>query len=103
MRLEEAVESLTRTTRWMLAKLEKDADEALAGATPYLRLFGIATGGCLLAQQALAALRLNADAGPRVALARFFAENIAVQAGALERTVVEGGPGVIGADTALAQ
>ncbi len=103
VRLEEAVESLTRTTRWMLAKLEKDADEALAGATPYLRLFGIATGGCLLAQQALAALRLNADAGPRVALARFFAENIAVQAGALERTVVEGGPGVIGADTALAQ
>jgi acyl-CoA dehydrogenase len=102
LRLEEAVESLARATRWMLSRLDKDADEALAGATPYLRLFGVATGGCLLAQQALAALRLNADAGPRVALARFFAENFAVQAGALERTVVEGAPGVIGADAVFA-
>jgi acyl-CoA dehydrogenase len=103
VRLQEAVESLARTTGWMLAKLENGADEALAGATPYLRLFGVAAGGCLLAQQALAALRLNADASARIALARFFAENIAVQAGALERTVIEGAPGVIGADAALAQ
>jgi alkylation response protein AidB-like acyl-CoA dehydrogenase len=102
VRLEEAVESLARATHWMLDRLDKAADEALAGATPYLRLFGVATGGCLLAQQALAALRLNADAGPRIALARFFAENFAVQAGALERTVVEGAPGVIGADAVLA-
>ena len=103
VRLEEAVDSLTRATRWMLAKLGNGADEALASATPYLRLFGVAAGGCLLAQQALAALRLNTDAGPRIALARFFAEQVAVQAGALERTVVEGAPGVIGADAVLAQ
>ena len=102
VRLEDAVESLARTTAWLLAHLDKDADEALAGATPYLRLFGVTSGGCLLAQQALAALRLSADAAPRIALARFFAENFAVQAGALERTVVEGAPGVHGADTALA-
>ena len=103
LRLEEAVESLTRTTRWMLAHVEKNTNEALAGATPYLRLFGLATGGCLLAQQALAALRLNSDAAPRVALARFFAENFVVQAEALERTVVEGAAGVIGADPASLQ
>jgi acyl-CoA dehydrogenase len=103
VRLEEAVESLARATQWLLAKLDKDTDEALAGATPYLRLFGVATGGCLLAQQALAALRLNADAGPRIALARFFAENFAVQAGALERTVIEGATAVLGADAILAQ
>jgi acyl-CoA dehydrogenase len=103
LRLEEAVESLTRTTRWMLAHVDKDNNEALAGATPYLRLFGLATGGCLLAQQALAALRHNADAGSRIALARFFAENFAVQAEALERTVVEGAQGVIGADPAAVQ
>ena len=64
----------------MLAKLANGTDEALAGATPYLRLFGLAAGGCMLAQQALAALRLNADPAPRLALARFFAENLAVQA-----------------------
>jgi alkylation response protein AidB-like acyl-CoA dehydrogenase len=103
LRLEEAVESLTRTTRWMLAHVENDTNEALAGATPYLRLFGLTTGGCLLAKQALAALRLNSDAAPRVGLARFFAENFVVQAEALERTVVEGAPGVIGADPASLQ
>jgi acyl-CoA dehydrogenase len=102
VRLEEAVGSLTRATRWMLAHLEKDTDEALAGASPYLRLFGVTTGGCLLAQQALAALRLNADAAPRVALARFFAENFSVEAPGLERTVVEGAAGVVGADAVLA-
>jgi acyl-CoA dehydrogenase len=103
LRLEEALESLTRATRWMQAQLDKDVNEALAGATPYLRLFAIAAGGCLLAQQALAALRLNTDTGPRVALARFFAENIAAQAPALERTVVEGAAAVIGADAVFAE
>jgi acyl-CoA dehydrogenase len=102
MRLGEALESLTNATKWLAATLDKEPDLALAGATPYLRLFGLTTGGCYLAQQALTALRLGEAAQPRVALARFFAENYAVQAGALELTVVEGGHGLIAADTALA-
>jgi alkylation response protein AidB-like acyl-CoA dehydrogenase len=102
VRLGEAVDSLARTTTWLLARLDKDTDAALAGATPYLRLFGVTAGGCLLAQQGLAALRSGEEALSRLALARFFAENVVVQAGALERTVVEGGPGVIGAEAALA-
>src|SRR5580658_7680443 len=101
-RLSEALDSLTRATQWFQGQNGKDADAALAGASPYLRLFGIATGGCYLAQQALAAIRLGEAAQPRLALARFFAENFAVQAGGLERTVVEGAPGLIGADAALA-
>ncbi len=101
VRLEDAVASLERTTNWLIDNLEKAPDTALAGATPYLRLFGLATGGCLLAQQALAALRLGTEGPGRAALARFFAENYAVQADALERTVVEGAPGVIAADAAL--
>src|ERR1043166_554643 len=36
-RLHEAVDSLERATQWLLA--QKGSDEALAGATPYLRLF----------------------------------------------------------------
>jgi hypothetical protein len=94
--------SLERSSRWLLERVTSAPNDALAGATPYLRLFGVASGGCLLAQQAVAALRLNIDAAPRIALARFFAENFAVQAGALERTVVEGAGGVLGADAALA-
>ena len=101
-RLAEAIDSLARATEWLLGRLEKDAEAALAGATPYLRLFGLATGGCLLARQALAAARDGEDTAPHVALARFFAENFAVQAGALERTVIDGAPSVLGAGAALA-
>jgi alkylation response protein AidB-like acyl-CoA dehydrogenase len=102
VRLGEAVESLARATNWLLARLPKEPDAALAGASPYLRLFGLSTGGCLLAKEALTAMRLGEDAGARVGLTRFFAENLVVGAGALERTVVEAAAGVIGADAALA-
>jgi alkylation response protein AidB-like acyl-CoA dehydrogenase len=101
-RLAEAVDSLERATTWLLGKLEKEPQAALAGATPYLRLFGNAAGGCMLAGEALAALRL-ADAGQasRIAIARFFAENVAVQANGLERAVTEGADSVNNAETAL--
>ncbi len=102
VRLGDAVESLARATNWLIARLAKEPEAVLAGASPYLRLFGFATGGCLLAKQALAALRLGEDASARLATTRFFAENIAVGAAALERTVVEGASGVIEADAALA-
>ena len=100
-RLAEAVNSLERATTWLLA--QKSSDAALAGATPYLRLFGNAAGGCLLAEQALAALRLSTDGAGRVALARFFAENIAVQATGLQRSVTEGADSITHAQAALAE
>jgi alkylation response protein AidB-like acyl-CoA dehydrogenase len=100
-RLSDAVDSLDRATTWLLAKAGTSPDAALAGATPYLRLFAHAAGGCMLAEDALAATRLNggADAPGRIALARFFAENIAVQGGGLETTVTEGAESV--SDAAL--
>jgi hypothetical protein len=89
-RLSDAVDSLDRATTWLLGQLGKSPDAALSGATPYLRLFASAAGGCALAEEALAGIRLDdAEAASRVALARFFAENIAVQAGGLETTVTE--------------
>jgi alkylation response protein AidB-like acyl-CoA dehydrogenase len=99
-RLDEAVDSLERATHWLLT--QKSSDSALAGATPYLRLFGNAAGGCMLAEQALAALRNNGDGAARPALARFFAENIAVQATGLERSVTEGADSINQAQAALA-
>ncbi|MEW6451952.1 MAG: acyl-CoA dehydrogenase [Pseudomonadota bacterium] len=94
-KLSDAVESLDRATTWLLSKLEKEPQAALAGATPYLRLFGNAAGGCMLADEALAALRLgDGDPATRVAIARFFAENIAVQASGLEKSVTEGADSV---------
>ncbi len=101
-RLAEAVDSLDRATTWLLSKVSTEPKTAQAGATPYLRLFGNAAGGCMLADEALAALRIaNGEPASRVAIARFFAENIAVQASGLERAVTEAADSVNGADAAL--
>jgi acyl-CoA dehydrogenase len=91
-RLNEAVDALDRATQWMLANVESNTDAALAGATPYLRLFGLTAGGCMLADEALAAQRIGDGADPpgRISLARFFAEHLAVAAGGLERDATEG-------------
>src|SRR5215510_545006 len=48
-KLREALEALTRTSKWLLERVASAPNEALAGATPYLRLFGSALGGCMLA------------------------------------------------------
>ena len=108
-RLREAVESLDRATSFMLKALAGNRQEdALAGATPYLRLFGLAQGGAALAKAALAA---NAAAkagdtdpahGARVALCRFFAENLVPAARGLGEAVVSGASFVEDADLALA-
>ena len=100
-RLGEAIDSLERVTQWLLA--QKTSDTTLAGATPYLRLFGNAAGGCMLADQALAALRDNGDGAARIALTRFFAENIAVQAAGLERSIIEGADSITSAQAALTE
>jgi len=99
-RLAEAVDGLERATQWLLA--QKSCATALAGATPYLRMFGSAAGGCMLAEQALVALR-EGDGAARTALARFFAENIVVQASGLERVVTEGAESIASAQPVLAE
>jgi len=91
-RLGEAVDSLERTTAWLLGRPLDDT--SLAGATPYLRLFATATGGALLAEEALAAARAGTDPEARIAIARFFAEHVAPGSSGLEREVVEGADSV---------
>ncbi len=96
-RLAEAVDALDRATHWMLAQLEPAPESALAGATPYLRLFGATAGGCMLAEEALAVRRTEGsgeDATSRIAIARFFAENLSVETAGLERAVMEGADSV---------
>jgi alkylation response protein AidB-like acyl-CoA dehydrogenase len=103
-KLRDALGSLERASRWLLERIASAPNDALAGATPYLRLFGSTLGGCKLAEEALAARTLSdgfGDPQRYVTLARFFAENIAVQAGALERTVMDGADAVTGADAVL--
>jgi acyl-CoA dehydrogenase len=99
-RLREAVDSLERTTEWMLKVMAGSPAEAMAGATPYLRLFGLAAGGCYLAEAALAA-RAAMQAGEtdpahamRIRDCRFFAENSASLAQGVEHAVVDGAAAV---------
>ncbi|HEU0147073.1 MAG TPA: acyl-CoA dehydrogenase [Bradyrhizobium sp.] len=101
-KLHEALDSLDRASRWLLEKLGSAPNDALAGATPYLRLFGSALGGCMLANEALAARgESEGDAARHVALARFFAETFAVQAPSLEKTITDGADSVMAADAVL--
>jgi acyl-CoA dehydrogenase len=98
-RLGEAVAALAEATRWIGSSLERDADSAMAAASPYLRLFGLAAGGIYLARGALAITRNGASGGERqaeadvaqpIAVARFFAETLATAAPGLKDSVVDG-------------
>jgi acyl-CoA dehydrogenase len=104
-RLAEATDSLSEATEWLLEALAAKPDAALAGATPYLRLFASAAGGCMLADEALAAVRHDdgngADKAGRIAVARFFAENLAVQAAAFARIVTQGADAMLAASAAI--
>ncbi|KQT13783.1 acyl-CoA dehydrogenase [Methylobacterium sp. Leaf399] len=108
-RLRAGIESLDRATSFQAKALGSNRpDDALAGATPYLRLFGLVQGGACLAKAALAssaALRAG-ETDPahaaRVSLARFFCENLLTAAGGLEESVIDGGGFTQDAGLALA-
>jgi alkylation response protein AidB-like acyl-CoA dehydrogenase len=91
-RLGEAVAALAEASRWLGGALTKNPEAAMASATPYLRLFGLAAGGVYLARGALAAARDGGagTAAQPIAVARFFAENLATAAAGLKDTVVGG-------------
>ena len=102
-KLRDALGALERTSKWLLERMASAPNDALAGATPYLRLFGSTLGGCMLANEALASRAVESATNParHVMLARFFAENISVLAGALERTVIDSAESVTAADAVL--
>ena len=62
--LASALSSLRSATDWLLANGMANPLDALAGATPYLRLFSVVTGGWVMARQALAARRALTGAAP---------------------------------------
>jgi alkylation response protein AidB-like acyl-CoA dehydrogenase len=76
--------------------------EVLAGATPYLRLFGLAAGGTYLAKAALASIaEASGPATLRIATARFFAERLAPETSALKSAIIEGAEAVLAVDAAM--
>ncbi|MCQ2005112.1 acyl-CoA dehydrogenase [Rhizobium sp. NRK18] len=99
--LSAALDDLEAATDWLLAALAagRTAD-ALAGATPYQRLFGLALTGCYLATGGLAA----ADDGKqdkRIALCRFAAENMIGETSTLKHRVISGAASLAAARSCL--
>lgn len=92
----EAVGALARATQWARAN-SNDAEGLLAVASPYLRLFGLAAGSALLTKGALAAERRIAAAEnapvlrDAIAVARYYADNVATAAPGLERVITREG------------
>ncbi|WP_292657356.1 acyl-CoA dehydrogenase, partial [Mesorhizobium sp.] len=93
--LDAALGDLSEATRF-LQKLTADgrSEEALAGATPYLRLISLAAGGAYLARGALADHN-------RIALCRFFAENLLGEVSALRARVIDGAESLAAAGKTL--
>ncbi len=77
------VDALRQASDWLAGRVATEPNDALAGATPYLELFGLVTGAWLLARSALAAQQqLSAGSGDeewlaaKVATAHFFCQQL---------------------------
>ena len=96
-KLNAALDDAEAATKWMLEALKDGkVSEALAGATPYLRLFGLAAGGAYLAKAGLAGAKEE-----HAVLARFFAENFLGETAGLKATVTEGAESLLSARSLL--
>lgn len=86
-RLDRALDDAIAATDFLQLKIAQgEANHALAGATaPYLRLVSLAAGGAYLAKGALAG---NDPA--RMALCRFFAENMLAETAPLNDRIITG-------------
>jgi hypothetical protein len=90
-RLTQALTGLQTATLWMAKTLQSAPEAALASATPYLRMISLTAGGAYLAKGALA----EELESPRVAIARFYAENILTETAGLSEAVQSGADSVL--------
>jgi alkylation response protein AidB-like acyl-CoA dehydrogenase len=96
-RLETGIAAVQSATGWLIERRGHAQPDALAGATPYLKLLGDVVGGWMLGKQALAAAaHIAAGEGPidyyrtRIGLARVYAEQILSQSPGLTQAVTQG-------------
>jgi alkylation response protein AidB-like acyl-CoA dehydrogenase len=96
-RLEAGLAAVQSATGWLIERRGHAQPDALAGATPYLKLLGDVVGGWMLGKAALAASRRIAAGDPnpdycrtKIGLARVFAEQVLAQAPGLTQAVTQG-------------
>ncbi len=90
-RLAEAIRDLQAATEWMVDAVRNNQPSALAGATPYLRLFSVTAGAAYLAKGAIQ----SETGASAVSLARFYAENILTQSHGLAEAITTGAESVL--------
>lgn len=90
----EALDRVEQTGAWLLNTLPHEPNKALAGATAFTRMAGLAVGGAYLARGGLSALREEEDTGNppagRLIIARHFAETMVPHCAALQRSIMDG-------------
>jgi len=103
-RMAKALDALESTTAWLVDKGAKERNAALAGASPYLRLFGTVAGGAAMAKAAgVAARHLTANGADafyeaKLTTAGFYGAHILPQALSLSDTVMNGAELVMALD-----
>jgi alkylation response protein AidB-like acyl-CoA dehydrogenase len=95
-----AVQSAGSATAWLQQRIRSAPNEALPGATPYLRMMGLIAGAHYLARGAIAADARLAKGDPdktflrtRISVAQFFAEQLLPQAEAQLGPITRGAAG----------
>jgi len=96
-RIDESLTCVRNTVMWLMEHGIADVRNALAGATPFLRMFGLLVGARYLADSALAA-KADIDAGvgdaeylnARITVARFYCDNLLPGVLGLESAVTAG-------------
>jgi len=92
--------AVAESVDYIVAVAGKDLVATFAGAVPFLKLMGVVAGGWQMARAALAAEK-NLGSGDKaffkakLATARFYADQVLVQAPALRDTVVKGAAAVM--------
>jgi hypothetical protein len=88
-----AVAALREATTWILTNGATDPNNALAAATPYLRMFGIVVGGWVMARQAISARKLGVDDpfnAAKLETARFYIDELLPQVHGLAGAITSG-------------
>jgi len=104
-RLADGAKAVGASVDWLLANFGRDVRAASAAAVPFLRLMGIVAGGWQMARAALIAEQRLAGGkadkpfyAAKIATARFYADQLLVQAPGLAATVTSGAGGVMTLD-----
>ncbi|GMV61205.1 MAG: acyl-CoA dehydrogenase [Parvibaculum sp.] len=94
--LDDALDTLDKVTDYMLANLKSSPNDCLAGATPYLRLFGTAAGGHYLTRAAM-----GNGASARREIAQFYAANVLPAVHGLLAPATAGAESLLECDSAV--